>query len=137
MSQMLFSHDTELTLRAACALINTDRVDGEQLGSQRELDGYLEGWGWTGRRDHDDAELEAVHELRRRLGRIWASADDEVRTVGRVNALLSDTRAAPWLTRHPEMPEWHLHLASIHDPLAQRMDRRFNRADGKGLDTCF
>ncbi len=95
MSQMLFSHDTELTLRAACALINTDRVDGEQLGSQRELDGYLEGWGWTGRRDHDDAELEAVHELRRRLGRIWASADDEVRTVGRVNALLSDTRAAP------------------------------------------
>ncbi|HMZ14828.1 MAG TPA: CGNR zinc finger domain-containing protein [Mycobacterium sp.] len=118
---MLFSHDTELTLRAACALINTDRVDGEQLGSQRELDGYLEGWGWTGRRDHDDAELEAVHELRRRLGRIWASADDEVRTVGRVNALLSDTRAAPWLTRHPEMPEWHLHLASIHDPLAQRM----------------
>ena len=121
MSQMLFSHDTELTLRAACALINTDRVDGEQLGSQRELDGYLEGWGWTGRRDHDDAELEAVHELRRRLGRIWASADDEVRTVGRVNALLSDTRAAPWLTRHPEMPEWHLHLASIDDPLAQRM----------------
>ncbi len=121
MSQLLFSHDTELTLRAACALINTDRVDGEQLGSQRELDGYLEGWGWTGRRDHDDAELEAVHELRRRLGRIWASADDEVRTVGRVNALLSDTRAAPWLTRHPEMPEWHLHLASIHDPLAQRM----------------
>ena len=121
MSQMLFSHDTELTLRAACALINTDRVDGEQLGSQRELDGYLEGWGWTGRRDHDDAELEAVHELRRRLGRIWASADDEVRTVGRVNALLSDTRAAPWLTRHPEMPEWQLHLASIHDPLAQRM----------------
>ena len=41
--------------------------------------------------------------------------------VGQVNALLSDTRAAPWLTRHPEMPEWHLHLASIHDPLAQRM----------------
>lgn len=121
MSQMLFSHDTELTLRAACALINTDRVDGEQLGSQRELDGYLDSWGWTGRRDHDDAELEAVHELRRRLGRIWAAADDEVRTVGQVNALLSDTRAAPWLTRHPEMPEWHLHLASIHDPLAQRM----------------
>ena len=118
---MLFSHDTELTLRAACALINTDRVDGEQLGSQRELDGYLDSWGWTGRRDHDDAELEAVHELRRRLGRIWATADDEVRAVGQVNALLSDTRAAPWLTRHPEMPEWHLHLASIHDPLAQRM----------------
>jgi predicted RNA-binding Zn ribbon-like protein len=25
------------------------------------------------------------------------------------------------LTRRPEMPEWHLHPASIHDPLWQRM----------------
>jgi predicted RNA-binding Zn ribbon-like protein len=118
---MIFSHDTELTLRAACALVNSDRVDGEQLGDQQALDAFLGGWGWTGRRDHDDDELASVHRLRERLGRIWAVADDEQRTVGQVNALLSDTRASPWLTRHPEMPEWHLHLASIHDPLAQRM----------------
>jgi predicted RNA-binding Zn ribbon-like protein len=121
MSQMIFSHDTELTLRAACALVNTDRVDGERLGDQRALDEYLNSFGWTGRRDHDEAELAAVHRLRARLGRIWQAADDEVRAVGQVNALLSDTHAAPWLTRHQEMPEWHLHLASIHDPLAQRM----------------
>lgn len=121
MSQMLFSHDTELTLRAACALINSDRVDGEQLGDQPALDDYLDSYGWTGRRDRDDAEVSAVHTLRGRLGRIWAAAADEERAVGQINALLSDTRAAPWLTRHPEMPEWHLHLASIHDPLAQRM----------------
>lgn len=121
MSQMLFSHDTELTLRAACALVNSDRVDGDQLADQPALDAYLNSYGWTGRRDHDDAEVAAVHTLRRRLGRIWAAADDEARAVGQINALLSDTRAAPWLTRHPEMPEWHLHLASIHDPLAQRM----------------
>jgi predicted RNA-binding Zn ribbon-like protein len=118
---MIFTHDTELTLRAACALINSDRIDGEQLGDQAALNAYLDGFGWTGRRDHDDAELVSVHQLRDRLGRIWAAADDEVRAVGQVNALLSDTRAAPWLTRHPEMPEWHLHLASIHDPLWQRM----------------
>lgn len=121
MSQMLFSHDTELTLRAACALINSDRVDGEQLGDQPALDDYLNSYGWTGRRDRDDAEVSAVHTLRGRLGRIWAAATDEERAVGQINALLSDTRASPWLTRHPEMPEWHLHLASIHDPLAQRM----------------
>jgi predicted RNA-binding Zn ribbon-like protein len=118
---MLFSHDTELTLRAAGALINSDRVDGEQLGDQAALDGYLRGYGWTGRRDHDDGELAAVHQLRARLGRIWECADDEVQTVDQVNALLADTKAAPWLTRHPEMPEWHLHLASVRDPLAQRM----------------
>ena len=120
-SQMIFSHDTELTLRAACALVNTDRIDGEQMADQAALDAYLSGWGWTGRRDHDDDELASVLRLRERLGKIWSVADDEERTVGQVNALLSDTRASPWLTRHPEMPEWHLHLASIHDPLAQRM----------------
>lgn len=118
---MIFSHDTELTLRAACVLVNSDRVDGEQLADQNSLDEYLGGWGWTGRRDHDDDELASVHRLRERLGKIWSIAADEERTVGQVNALLSDTRASPWLTRHPEMPEWHLHLASIHDPLAQRM----------------
>jgi hypothetical protein len=121
MSQMNFTHDTELTLKAACVLVNTNRVDGEQLGHQAALDEYLDGFGWTGRRDRDDNELAEVHRLRDRLGHIWAVADDEERTVGAVNALLSDTHASPWLTRHPEMPEWHLHLASIHDPLAQRM----------------
>jgi predicted RNA-binding Zn ribbon-like protein len=121
MSQMLFSHDTELTLRAACDLINSDRVDGEQLGDMAALDAYLDGFGWTGRRDHDAAELDSIQRLRERLGKIWEAADDEVRAVGQVNALLSDTKASPWLTRHPEMPEWHLHLASVHDPLWQRM----------------
>lgn len=118
---MLFTHDTELTLGAACVLVNSDRVDGEQLAGQVALGDYLRRYGWTGRRDHDDAELAAVHQLRDRLGRIWAAAEDEVRTVEEVNALLAETQAAPWLTRHPEMPEWHLHLASARDPLAQRM----------------
>jgi predicted RNA-binding Zn ribbon-like protein len=118
---MLFSHDTELTLRAASVLVNSDRVDGEGLADMAALNAYLDGFGWTGRRDHDDAELASVHRLRERLGKIWSAAADEERTVALVNGLLSDTKAAPWLTRHPEMPEWHLHLASVHDPLWQRM----------------
>lgn len=121
MGQMLFSHDTELTLRAACELINSARVDGERLGDMAALNAYLGSFGWTGRRDFDAEELASVHRLRDRLGRIWAVADDEERTVAQVNALLSDTHASPWLTRHPEMPEWHLHLASVDDPLWQRM----------------
>lgn len=108
-------------MRAACVLINSDRVDGDVFADLDGLDAYLDEFGWTGRRDRDAAELAAVHRLRERLGRLWECADDEERTVGQVNALLADTDAAPWLTRHAEMPEWHLHLASIHDPLAQRM----------------
>jgi predicted RNA-binding Zn ribbon-like protein len=114
-------HDTELVLRAACALINSDRVDGERLGDQAALDNYLEEFGTTGRRDRDDAEIAAVHALRRRLGRIWGAADDEINTVDLVNALLRDTRATPWLTRHQEMPEWHLHLSALDDDLATRI----------------
>ena len=52
---MLFTYDTELTLRAASVLINTDRVDGEQLADLAALDEYLDHFGWTGRRDHDAA----------------------------------------------------------------------------------
>ena len=118
---MLFTHDTEATLRAAALLINTDRDDGEQLDGQAALDEFLDSFGWTGRRDRDDAELAAVQALRVRLGLIWESAGDEEHAVERVNALLADTQASPWLTRHPETPEWHLHLASTDDPLAQRM----------------
>ncbi|KKW65650.1 CGNR zinc finger domain-containing protein [Mycolicibacterium elephantis] len=118
---MLFSHDTDLTLRAICVLVNSDRVDGDQLADMAALNRYLDRFGWTGRRDHDDEELRAVQRLRERLGKVWAATGDEEQVVSEVNALLSDTRAAPWLTRHPEMPEWHLHLASVSDPLWQRM----------------
>jgi len=124
MRQMIFTYDTELTLRAACVLVNSSRGapgGSDTVGDIAGLDTYLAEFGWTGRRDRDAAELAEVHRLRERIGRIWAVADDEERAVGQVNALLSDTKAAPWLTRHAEMPEWHLHLASIHDPLAQRM----------------
>jgi predicted RNA-binding Zn ribbon-like protein len=117
---MIFTHDTEITLRAAAVLVNTDRVDGEQLADMDALDAYLDHFGWTGRRDRDDAELRSVRRIRERLGAIWA-ADDEEEAVRLVNALLSETKASPWLTRHPEMPEWHLHLASVDDPLWQRM----------------
>lgn len=121
MGQMYFTHDTQLTLRAACVLVNSDRIDGERMGDQSVLDAYLGAYGSTGRRDRDAEELEAVHRLRSRLGAIWAGAHDEAATVDAVNALLADTHASPWLTRHPEMPEWHLHLASTDDPLARRM----------------
>lgn len=121
MSQMLFTYDTELTLRAAAVLVNSDRVDGDQLADLAALDAYLDHFGWTGRRDRDAAELSAVQGLRVRLGEIWGAAEDEEVAVALVNGLLGDTKASPWLTRHPEMPDWHLHLASADDPLWQRM----------------
>ncbi|MDV3127479.1 CGNR zinc finger domain-containing protein [Mycobacterium sp. 21AC1] len=118
---MLFTYDTDLTLRAACMLVNSDRVNGDELGDAAGLGRYLDHFGWTGRRDRDDVELRAVHRLRVRVGEIWAVADDEEHAVTLVNALLGDNKASPWLTRHPENPDWHLHLASADDPLWQRV----------------
>ena len=101
MSQMIFTYDTELTLKAACVLINSDRVDGERLGDLQALDSYLDSFGWTGRRDHDSTELKSVLRLRERLGKIWAAADDEEAAGAQVNALLRDTKAQPSLTPLP------------------------------------
>ena len=57
------------------------------------------------------------------LGGLHQSLSKETlpKAIKEIDALLADTHAAPWLTRHPEMPDWHLHLASTGDPLAQRM----------------
>ena len=96
---MNFSHDTELTLRAGGALVNSNqRTTPTTSPTWRALDGYLE-WGWTGRRDRDADELAAVHRLRGRIGCIWDAAEDEEAHRRPVNALLGDTHAAPWLTR--------------------------------------
>ncbi|OCB14539.1 RNA-binding protein [Mycolicibacterium porcinum] len=118
---MAMAHDTEFVLRAACVLANTGRTHGDQLTEQSQLDEYLTEFGMTGHRDHDDRELQAVRKLRVAVGRIWAAAPEDERAVELVNALLRQTRATPWLTRHAEMPQWHLHLAAPDAPLATRL----------------
>jgi len=64
---MVFTDDTELALAGAAALVNT--LDGEQelLPDVAALDEFVRTWGWTGERDHDNAELQAVRDLRPRL----------------------------------------------------------------------
>ena len=99
MGQMNFSHDTELTLKVAGVLVNSDRGGGDTLGDQAALDVFLDSYGWTGRRDRDAAELDAVHRIRTRLGLIWAAAGPpdgaEERTVELVNDLPADAVADP------------------------------------------
>lgn len=117
---MVFAHDTEVSLAAAAALVNTapgtDAAD--ELSGIEDLDRFVAAWGWTGRHCRDEAELQAVRDLRPRLRRIWEVDEDEVVRI--VNGLLREFRALPRLVRHDEW-EYHLHATPSDAPLAARM----------------
>ena len=115
---MIFAHDTEVALAAAAALVNTGRGGTEQLPDASALDHFATAWGWTGERTHDQAELDAVRQLRPRLERLWEASPDDA--AGLVNALLREAHALPQLVKHDGW-DYHLHATPPDAPLADRM----------------
>ena len=115
---MIFAHDTEVALAAAAALVNTGRGRTEQLPDTAALDRFIAAWGWTGERTHDQAELDAVRELRPRLARLWEASPDDA--AGLVNTLLGEAHALPQLVKHDGW-DYHLHATPPDAPLADRM----------------
>ncbi|MEV0730996.1 CGNR zinc finger domain-containing protein [Polymorphospora sp. NPDC050346] len=115
---MFFTHDTEVTLTATAALVNTAGGDGELLPDLAALEAFYATYQWTGRPPRTDADLHAVRDLRPRLRRLWEADEDEVVTI--VNALLREENALPRLVRHDDWP-YHLHATPDDAPLASRM----------------
>ena len=115
---LLFAHDTEQGLLEIAALVNTTGADREDLPDIAALDAFVRAWGWTGRRDRDEAELGAVHALRPRLRELWQANEDRV--VAIVNQLLRDGHALPQLVKHDGW-DYHLHATPSDAPLATRM----------------
>jgi predicted RNA-binding Zn ribbon-like protein len=118
---MLFAHDTEVALRGMVALVNTAATlptDTDDLLTPADLDAFVREWQWTGSRTHDDAELDAVRDLRPRLRELWTTDTDGAVEV--VNTLLAEAHALPQLVRHDEW-SWHLHATPPEAPLATRM----------------
>jgi predicted RNA-binding Zn ribbon-like protein len=117
---VLFTHDTEVALAAAAALVNTapGPTDPEELVGTDDLDAFVAEWGWTGRHCRSEHELQAVRALRPRLRRIWEVDEDEV--VDIVNGLLREFRALPQLVKHDGW-DYHLHATAQDAPLATRM----------------
>lgn len=116
--QLLFTHDTEVSLLATAALVNTARGDREDLPDVRALDTFADGWQWTGSRAHDQAELDAVRRLRPLLARLWHATKDEAAEL--VNMLLRDANALPQLVKHDDW-DYHVHATPPQAPLADRM----------------
>ena len=115
---MLFAHDTEMSFNGTAALVNTGRGGAEELPDIAALDAFVEHWGWTGSRAHDQAELDAVRALRPRLAGLWEMTEDDA--VRLVNTLLRDANALPQLLKHDGW-EYHIHATSPQAPLADRL----------------
>jgi predicted RNA-binding Zn ribbon-like protein len=115
---MAFTHDTELSLSATAALVNTGRAPVEEMPDVAALDQFIAAWEWTGSRTHDEAELAAVLRLRSRLARLWETTADEA--VVLVNGLLAEANALPQLVKHDGW-DYHIHATSPDAPLADRM----------------
>jgi predicted RNA-binding Zn ribbon-like protein len=115
---MLFAHDTEMSFNGTAALVNTGRGGAEELPDIAALDAFVEHWGWTGSRAHDQAELDAVRALRPRLAGLWDMTEDDA--VALVNTLLRDANALPQLLKHDGW-EYHIHATSPEAPLADRL----------------
>jgi predicted RNA-binding Zn ribbon-like protein len=116
--KVLFAHDTEVALKAAAALVNTDQPDGDELPDVPALDEFIRQWGWTGSRRCDETELETVRALRPRLRRLWELDLDGVADL--VNSMLREAGALPQLVTHDDWG-YHLHATTSEAPLADRM----------------
>lgn len=119
---MHFAPDTDLNLEFAVTLCNTvagaTKSGEDELSTIDQLDAIVTGVGFSGRVDHDAAELAEVRITRGRIREVWTM--DRVDAVAEVNVMLRDAVALPQLVKH-EPFDWHIHATTDVAPLAERM----------------
>ncbi|WP_457186933.1 CGNR zinc finger domain-containing protein [Nocardioides sp. P5_E3] len=115
---MLFTDDTDASLQAAVALVNSTDEPGAPLGSVDDLSSFLASWPYTGRHDATAGELESVRRLRPALRSLLLADRDEA--AGIVNDMLARAKALPQLQRHDHW-DWHLHAVDPDRPLDERV----------------
>jgi predicted RNA-binding Zn ribbon-like protein len=117
-----FAPDTEDSLNFVVALCNTEpsasRSGTDELATVDQLAALLARYPYTGRIDHDEAELRDVHETRALLRQVWSLSRDDA--VEAVNKMLRDAKALPYLVRHDDL-DWHIHATEPGSPLAERI----------------
>jgi predicted RNA-binding Zn ribbon-like protein len=116
---MLFSHDTEMSLAGAAALVNTVGLDGDTLVTLADLDRFLARNPYSGVLHRTPEELASVRALRPRLRKFWMIEDrDEAAAL--VNEILAEADARPYLSRHDQW-DWHMHVTRPGAPVADRI----------------
>lgn len=122
---MLFTHDTEVVLACTAALVNTAQSDEDTLATVEQLDAFVDEWGFTGSRTHDQQELRAMQRLRARLQAAWGM--DVAELVDEVNELLRQAKALPQLVKHDALG-YHIHATDADQSLATRIAVEFAMA---------
>ena len=107
-----------MALQSAVTLVNSEDPTEDTMASVDDLERFFVDFAYTGRRDGDRAELDAVRALRPRLRELLTSTRDDA--VELVNAMLREGKALPQLARH-EPFDWHLHASDLEAPLAMRI----------------
>jgi predicted RNA-binding Zn ribbon-like protein len=117
-----FAPDTVTNLEFMTALADTmptaSRSGDDELLTVEQLDALLDRWPWTGRRDHDQREVDEVRATRDLLPRLWTVSTDDAVPI--INQMLADARAIPSLARHDGL-DWHIHGTAPDAPLAERL----------------
>jgi predicted RNA-binding Zn ribbon-like protein len=114
---VVFAYDTEIALQAAVILVNSAQPP-DTLETIDELDDFYTDFGYTGRREGTQAELDAVRRIRPRLRELLTAERDDA--VAIVNEMLADAKALPQLVRHDKY-DWHLHAIDYNKPLVTRI----------------
>jgi predicted RNA-binding Zn ribbon-like protein len=114
---VLFAHDTEESLRAAVALVNSAEAP-DTLTTTAQLDAFYAAHSYTGARTHDVDELAAVRALREPLRALLTADRDAAAEL--VNGILTRYEAVPQLVRHDAF-DYHLHAIARAAPLADRI----------------
>ncbi|TWH01638.1 Conserved protein containing a Zn-ribbon-like motif, possibly RNA-binding [Nocardioides sp. J9] len=114
---MVFTHDTAVSLQAAVTLVNSD-LEPVGLTTPAELGDFYADFGYTGRHDGDQAEVDQVRAVIPRLRALLTADRDEA--VRLLNEMLREARALPQLRRHDGL-DWHLHAIDADRPLAERI----------------
>lgn len=106
-----------MALQAAVALVNS-ALEPVTITTPDELGEFFAEFGYTGRHDGDQAEVDAVQAVLPRLRALLTANRDGAVEI--VNAMLREAAALPQLRRHDGY-DWHLHAVDPAAPLAERI----------------
>lgn len=116
---MIFSHDTQHSLAAIVALINTGSGSAEGLLDVTDLERFVLEHSVSDVEQLDEQDVQAVRVLRDRMWSVFAAHHD-AEAVALVNRLIDIAPVSPRLTDHDHYA-WHVHYYAPGASLAEHL----------------